>query len=170
MNTSLQRAKIESLLDLVCQKVGGDWLLVGGSLINLTADAGRGTQDIDLVPVAHPGRSEAAVFAELFQTAKGVGLDPESLNSASGFFVRQLAGWDRYLIELKSGPKGKVFRPTLTLFVALKLMRATEIDLNDIATATKAWPSGEFEEGLLQSWATPTMKQTFEAHRKSWNL
>jgi hypothetical protein len=166
----MEISKIDKLLEELCQKVGGDWLLTGGSLVQLEMDGQRATEDIDLVAIRHAELSEVAAQDELFKAAIRLGLSPESVNSAAGFFVHRLDGWKDHLVKLRSGAKGTIFRPDLTLFVALKLGRATEIDLADIASATKAYGPGEFSRENFKKMADPKLLELFEKLRSRWSL
>ena len=47
----MEHQTIEKLLALLCQEIGGDWLLAGGSLIQLEVNDARATEDIDLVNI-----------------------------------------------------------------------------------------------------------------------
>lgn len=170
MKTGLDLTKIQRLLDKVCQEIGGDWLLTGGSLVSLRFDSSRGTEDIDLVNVRHPTLEPMPLQTKLFLEAKGLGLTPEAVNSAASFFVRQVPGWEKHLKEIQVGPQGKVFRPDLTLFVRLKLGRATPVDLADIAAAVRACGPAEFNETIFRRWATADQLKLFEGHRGRWGL
>lgn len=151
--------KLRQVLGGICQKIGGDWLLAGGSLVQLLFDSNRGTQDIDLVNIRHDHLAETPLQTELFLLAKSLGLTPENLNSAVSFFVRQVPGWQSQIVEIAAGPKGKIYRPTLTLFVYLKLGRASEIDLADIRSAVKVCGRHEFDSELYDSWADVKLRE-----------
>jgi hypothetical protein len=58
------------------------------------------------------------------------GLPLESVNSAAGWFLRQIEGWERELVPLRSG-RAIILRPTPTLFLLLKIRRMAEPDLAD---------------------------------------
>ena len=166
----METSKINGLLDELCQKVGGKWLLTGGSLIQLEIDSHRATEDIDLVSIDHESLSDVAAQDEMFKAAIRIGLSPESVNSAASFFVHRLPSWKNQLVILRSGIKGTIFRPNLTLFLALKLARATEIDLSDIAAAINAYDSKEFDFELFKTMADSKTLERFETHRGKWNI
>jgi hypothetical protein len=167
---TMETSKINGLLNELCQKVGGKWLLTGGSLIQLEIDGHRATEDIDLVAIEHETLSHIAAQDELFKAAIRQGLSPESVNSAASFFVQRIAGWKNHLIELRTGPKGAIFRPDLTLFLALKLGRGTEIDLSDVASAVKAFDSKEFNFERFKQMVEPKTRELFEKLRSKWSL
>jgi hypothetical protein len=162
--------KVESLLDKICQTVGGDWLLVGGSLVQIEYDANRGTEDIDLVPISHPSFSDVKAQDELFKAAKSIGLDPENVNSAARFFVGEFQEWQLEVIAFREGPAGRIFRPTLALFVGLKLKRGTEIDLEDIRAAVRKEGRIAFVESRFREISDITVQAKFDAFRASLGL
>lgn len=51
----METAKLTQMLDILCQEIGGDWLLTGGSLVRFDIDPARGTEDIDLVNIRRGG-------------------------------------------------------------------------------------------------------------------
>jgi hypothetical protein len=104
---------------------------------------------------------------QLFKSAIKLGLSAKNVNSAAGFFLHQIPGWENHLIEIKRGAKGKIFRPDLTLFIALKLGRATQIDLEDIAVAAKHWKNSEFSFQDFTKMVSPEVLKRFEHHRKT---
>ncbi len=150
----MDKAKTSRILDELCQNIGGDWLLVGGSLVQIAFDGNRATEDIDLVQMRHPSKSKEVLQNELFQfTMKNWGIGPEFVNLAVDFFVRDLADWESETLELRRGPQGRVLRPSLTLFVALKLRRGTEIDWQDIQTAVRHEGAEHLNWEKLRRWA-----------------
>ncbi len=163
-------AKISGLLDEICQKVGGNWLLTGGSLIQLEVDSARATEDIDLVAINHSSLSEVAAQNELFKAAVRLGLSAENVISAASFFVQNIPNWKQNLIELRAGPAGKIFRPNLTLFILLKLGRASPVDLKDIALAVQKYGPAEFMMEVFKKNAEPKIVTLFEANRKNFGL
>ena len=88
----MEVAKIQALIHEICHKIGGEWLLVGGSLVQMEYNGARATEDIDLIRLRHPTHSEVRSQDELFKAAYRHGLDPGSLNSAAKFFVASLTG------------------------------------------------------------------------------
>ena len=147
-------------------------MLAGGSLVQLMFDSQRGTQDIDLINIRHARLSEIPLQTELFLLAKSLGLTPENVNSAISFFVRQVPEWQTQIVLIREGKEGRVYRPTLTLFVYLKLGRGSEIDFQDIAAAVKSCGVAEFDEALLQSWckSPSTVYQKFQTIRARLGL
>jgi hypothetical protein len=163
-------AKIEALLNEVCQTIGGDWLLVGGSLVQIEYNGGRATEDIDLVQVSHPTLTPVKCQDELFKAAFRLGLDPESVNSAARFFVSEVKGWEGELVEMKVGAKGRILKPTLTLFVALKLRRGTEADLLDVRSAVLKEGVGRFDRTKFDVMVDSSVQIRFDGLRKKFGL
>ena len=152
----MEKAKTEQILEQLCQKIGGDWLLVGGTLVQLCYDGGRSTEDIDLVQIAHPSRSKESLQDELFRfTLNTWQMGPEYINLSADFFVRDLKGWESELLLMKHGPVGRIFRPSITLFAALKLRRASELDINDIKAALTKEGSAHLDFEKLNFWLSP---------------
>ncbi|MBC7691352.1 MAG: hypothetical protein H7222_06245 [Methylotenera sp.] len=168
----MEITQISALLEELCQKVGGDWLLTGGSLVQLEFNGQRATEDIDVVLVRHSQVSDVIAQDRLFKAAIGLGLSPENVNSAARFFVQQIQNWENHLIEIKSGPVGRVFRPDLTLFVALKLKRGTEIDLEDIRDAVQFChgKNDRINETELKAMLNAEQFKKLEAHRSRLGL
>lgn len=157
--------KIAEVLTYLCDEVGGDWLLAGGSLVCLKFDADRGTEDIDIMRIRHSHLSDEAAKNELFKWLIANGLGPEWVNAAMEPFVKAANGWESEIVEIKTGKKGRIFRPTLTLFTFLKLRRGTEIDLRDIVSARKSCPE-KFDETKLKSWSNEAVWNRFQKVRK----
>jgi hypothetical protein len=125
---------------------------------------------MDLVPIHHDQLSEIAAQDQLFQAAVRLGLSPETVNSAARFFVNRIPDWKSHLVLLISGPVGLVFRPDLTLFIVLKLSRATAIDLEDISSAVHALGQSEFDFKSFQKMADSSIQKKFLANRNTWGL
>lgn len=123
----LDGRRIDSIVQAVADRLEGEWLLVGGSLVALWIDARRTTEDVDLVPVR--GSKDARL--NLLGLAADLGLPVESLNSAADFFVERIPNWTDEIEVLRKGKRGTVYRPSPTLFLLLKVRRLSEEDLSD---------------------------------------
>jgi hypothetical protein len=64
-------------LDYLCQNFGGQWLLLGGSLIRFDVDSTRGTHDIDLVRLDLESISEKT---RLITEMKALGVSPVDIS------------------------------------------------------------------------------------------
>jgi hypothetical protein len=124
---ALDRPRISAVLDAVIDRLPGDWLLIGGGLVALWLEPRRLTEDIDLVGIAGSGADRLALLG----LAKDLGLPVEALNSAADFFVYRIADWRAHVEPFRTGATGRVFRPSATLFLLLKLARLSEQDLAD---------------------------------------
>jgi hypothetical protein len=129
---------LEQILTYLCDELGGEWLLTGGSLVRID----------------HPSLSDEAARNALFRWLIDRGLGPEWVNTAVEPFVREVPSWEQELAVLREGARGRVYRSNLTLFTYLKLRRGSEIDLTDVVKAMSACPEG-LDENKLAGWATP---------------
>ena len=67
----------------------------------------------------------------LMELAAELGLSIEAVNSAADFFVRRIPGWRSEIEPFVIGARGRIFRPSPTLFLLLKLPRLSAHDLGD---------------------------------------
>ncbi len=67
----------------------------------------------------------------LFELAADLGLPVESMNSAADFFVERIPRWRDETEILVEGRSGRIFRPSATVFLILKMGRLSEIDMAD---------------------------------------
>lgn len=121
------RDRVWVIVEAIADRLEGDWLLLGGSLVAAWLDVERTTEDIDVVGIA--GCEEPRL--RLLELADALSLPVETVNSAADFFVRRIQGWDREVELLHEGRNARVFRPTPTLFLLLKIGRLSERDLAD---------------------------------------
>ena len=124
---TLDRDRLDAILTAVCERLDGEWLLIGGAIAALWFEPRRTTEDVDIVGLAGKPSERLA----LFELADSLGLPVESMNSAADFFVHRIPDWRSQLVLFRSGAKGRVFRPTATLFLLLKVRRLDERDLED---------------------------------------
>lgn len=123
----MDRARIESIVDAICERAAGEWLLVGGAMIALWLESRRTTQDLDLIGMQGTNAERRAIM----EIAESLGLPIETMNGAADWYVHKIADWRTHVVEFRRGPKGTVFRPDATLFLLLKLQRLDERDLED---------------------------------------
>lgn len=119
--------RIRAIVHEIGERLEGDWLLVGGGLVALWIEPGRMTEDLDIVGIAGCADPRLA----LLQFADDLGLPIETLNSAADFFVQRIDGWEREVELLHRGSVGRIFRPSATLFLLLKVGRLSAQDLSD---------------------------------------
>ena len=127
MGIELDRARIAEVVTAVADELTGDFLLVGGALVALWLDPRRMSEDIDIIGFEGESRERFA----LMELAQRHGLPIEAVNSAADFFVFRIADWREQVEVLQAGARGRVFRPTPTLFLLLKVGRLSETDLDD---------------------------------------
>lgn len=127
MQAMLDRARIESILDELLIRLPGDWLLVGGGLVAIWIEPRRVTEDLDLIGLQSPSEQRF----QLMTLAEAVGLPIEAVNSAAEFFVRRIEGWRDELELVRSSEHARLFRPSPTLFLLLKIARLSAQDLED---------------------------------------
>jgi hypothetical protein len=127
----LDRTRLQQVVEAVAERLPGDWLLIGGALAALWLEPRRTTEDVDIVGLAGTVDERLA----LMRLAAELALPVEALNSAADFFVRRIDGWRDELEPFRTGTRGRIHRPTVTLFLLLKLERLTEHDLADCLAA-----------------------------------
>jgi hypothetical protein len=136
--TAFDRARVEALVQAIADQLEGDWLLIGGALVALWLEPDRTTQDIDLIGM----RGEPSERYALLDFAARSGLPIESINSAADFFVQRIPGWREMVEVLRVGARGRILRPTTTLFLLLKMGRLSERDLADCLAAIEQADGG----------------------------
>jgi hypothetical protein len=135
MAEELGLERLEVLLAALTEHLDGDWLLLGGALVALWLEPRRVTEDIDLVSLA--GLPEQRL--QLMEFAAAAGLSIEAVNSAADYFVRRIPGWQQEIELFRLGPKARIYRPTPTLFLLVKIGRLSDQDLADcLAMIAKA--------------------------------
>jgi predicted nucleotidyltransferase len=127
MSPELDAPRLERVVQQIADQLRGDWLLIGGALVALWLDGRRVTEDVDLVGLEETGATRLG----LLSVASTLGLPVEALNSAADFFVAQIPDWREHLVVFRTGRSGRIFRPTPTLFLLLKLRRLSSRDLDD---------------------------------------
>jgi hypothetical protein len=124
---TFDRERLDALVSAVCDRLEGEWLLIGGAVAALWFDPRRTTEDVDIMGLGGTSSERLA----LLELADSLGLPVESMNSAADFFVQRIADWRAQLVPFRSGAKSVVYRPTATLFLLLKVRRLDERDLGD---------------------------------------
>ncbi|MDO9017155.1 MAG: hypothetical protein Q8S73_12290 [Deltaproteobacteria bacterium] len=124
---TLDRGRIDAILDAAADALEGDWLLVGGAAAATWFLPGRVTEDVALVSLRGAQDDRLA----LLTLAERLGLSPEAFNSTADFFVHRIPGWTAEMEPLRLGRGARIHRPTVTLFILLKVGRLSEVDLDD---------------------------------------
>jgi hypothetical protein len=125
---NLNSALLRKFLKLASEELEGQWLLVGGTLLPAVGIDIRSTIDIDLIGL---GSKEKNQNLELMSLAEKLGLSIEVINQAAEFFVAKKKPTQGDMIELITGPKATIYRPTVELYWSLKIHRLTEADSLD---------------------------------------
>jgi predicted nucleotidyltransferase len=129
----LDRDRIDAVVQAVADRLVGDWLLIGGALVSLWLEPRRVTEDVDLVGIAHTGADRLALLG----LATELGLPVEALNSAADFFVYRIADWSEQIELFRQGHAGRIYRPSPTLLLLLKIGRLSDQDLGDCLALLK---------------------------------
>ena len=117
---------LEKFIHKAQRELNGEWVLLGGSLLSLLKIQTRVTYDIDIVELDKRSQDIA-----LMQIADDLGMPIEAINQAAAFFLEKQKNYKENLILLNEDKNFKLFRPNLSLYLALKMNRGTESDIND---------------------------------------
>ncbi len=128
MSAVLNSQLLSKFLKAAGDRLTGEWLLVGGTLLPAVGLDIRATVDIDILSLSERGNDQQL---ELMELAQSLGLPVESVNSAAGFFLRKVPYTKDELIVLQKGKSAVLYRPSVRLFWALKVERLSESDLED---------------------------------------
>lgn len=123
---SLEQYKL--FLQSMVTELEGDWVLIGGSLLAVINAESRFTSDIDLCSIDELSNEKRI---SLMKLAEQAGLSIEAINPAADYFLKQVPNWKNSLVILQNGIKGNLYRPSLELYMALKLNRGTDTDIKD---------------------------------------
>ncbi len=126
--SGLDAPTLERFVRLAGERLRGEWLVLGGTVIPLLGGRHRATLDIDLAGPADAGQDQINV---LLQLALDLGLPVEAINQAAGFFLRDIEGWHAERVLLHAGPTARLYTPSATLYLLTKIERLTESDLGD---------------------------------------
>ncbi|MGK5088937.1 hypothetical protein WDW86_15370 [Bdellovibrionota bacterium FG-2] len=143
--------------------------LTGGSLVKFEFESGRATEDIDIVRIRHDTLSDEASRNELYRWLIQRGSGPEWVNTAVEPFLNEVPDWKKEVVLIRNGSAGNIFRPSLTLFIFLKLRRGTPIDFQDIGHAIKHCPEG-VEINKLKLWGSAPICEKYRKIAVSFGL
>ncbi|HPI40032.1 MAG TPA: hypothetical protein PLJ21_04460 [Pseudobdellovibrionaceae bacterium] len=119
---------MKEFLNKASQRLKGEWLLVGGTLLPALGLDIRATADIDFIGLSS---LEQGQQLELMQIAEDLGLSIETVNQAALFFVEKAKISKGDKILLLQSKNNKIYRPTVEFYWKLKLARFSETDLLD---------------------------------------
>lgn len=124
----ITRVQYDSFLKNILEEIDSDWVIIGGSLLTIIHASDRATSDIDICPLNEMTNEHRLLLMNL---ATKSGLPIEAINPSADFFLRQIPNWKTSLVLFKTGKKGNVFRPSLELYLKLKLNRCSDTDVDD---------------------------------------
>lgn len=119
---------LKRFLKLAGDRLSGDWIIIGGTVLPLLGIDHRTTTDIDIAPADSENMKETL---ELMKIAEDLNLPIESINQAASYFLHKIKLFQNHLILMHRGKHASIFRPDLELFFQLKLQRFSESDLAD---------------------------------------
>lgn len=125
---TIDRKLIERFVRRAADLLSGDWVIIGGTVLPLLGRDYRVTQDIDCVSCDDAPQSETL---KLMEIAEELGLPVEAINQAGAYFLKKVPHFEKRLVEVATGKKGRILRPDLGLFLELKIARLSESDLQD---------------------------------------
>lgn len=124
----INQAILKRFLKIAGSQLVGDWVILGGSVLPLLGIEKRVTLDIDLAAKSKIGNKEQM---KLFEIAESLDLPVEAINTAAGYFLHKIKGWEDCLVLLYEGKKCRFYRPSASLFIQLKITRLSESDYSD---------------------------------------
>jgi hypothetical protein len=120
---------IDKVLREAMDRLGGEWVLVGGSLLVAQGISSRSTVDIDLVGLSNPTQSDTLALMEI---ASENALPIETLNQAASYFVLKIPELRSHLEPWITGKRGTLYQPDLYLYVRTKIERLSDTDSKDV--------------------------------------
>lgn len=120
---------LEKFLKLAGDRLTGDWILIGGTVLPLLGMEIRVTTDIDLLPFGK--KDSHSVILVLMRIAEELDLPIETVNQAGLYFLEKIPDYQKHLIVLRRGKNATIYRPDVNLFLRLKMERMTDSDLSD---------------------------------------
>lgn len=120
------------------EKLSGDWVIIGGTVLPLLGIDYRVTIDIDFIKLDFNTNNNETI--QLMDIAQKLGLPVESINQAGAYFLSKLDEVEDHLILIEKSKKCRIFRPDIYLFFKLKLERMTETDFEDCLEFIKHFP------------------------------
>lgn len=124
----------QQFLTSIVSELDGDWVIIGGSLLAIINAESRVTSDIDLCSIDELTNDKRI---SLMKIAQASGLSVEAINPAADFFLKQIPHWKQSLVLLQAGSRGNLYRPSLKLYIELKLSRSSSTDLIDCISFLK---------------------------------
>jgi predicted nucleotidyltransferase len=120
---------MEKFLEKASQKLTGEWVIIGGTVLPLTGIEHRITVDIDIVNLNFNSSNQDSI--QLMEIADELKLPVESINQAGAYYLSKMGDINEHLILLIKTKSCKIYRPDVFLFLKLKLERLSSTDLED---------------------------------------
>lgn len=124
----MDKKLLDKFIQLLGEKVSGNWIIIGGSVLPWLGASCRHTKDIDIVGPKDSSQMDTLLIMEI---AQSLGLPIEAINQAAAFFLYRISDWEKNIVLIYKGHKASVFRPNATLYILLKLKRFSEGDYED---------------------------------------
>ncbi len=126
---------LKKFIELAAERLNGEWVVIGGTVLPILGIDHRVTLDIDFIRI-HEKEANADSLI-LMEIAEQMGLPVEAVNQAGAYFFSKVENADDHLVLLRKGSGCTIYRPDIWLYVALKLGRFTETDLEDCLVMIK---------------------------------
>jgi hypothetical protein len=126
---------LKKFVEIASDRLIGEWVVIGGTVLPILGVDHRVTLDIDFIRI-HEKESNADSLI-LMEIAEQMGLPIEAVNQAGAYFFSKVENAIDHLVILKKGSRCTIYRPDVWLYIALKLGRFTETDLEDCLVMIK---------------------------------
>ncbi len=123
---NLNNKILKRFLKIAGEKMNGEWVVIGGTVLPMLGVDHRATIDIDFV-----SKSKKEETLKLMTIAEELGLSVETINQAGAFFLYQIPNFEKNLLLLHNGPAAQIYRPNLWLYIQLKIKRLSDSDVID---------------------------------------
>lgn len=124
----LNKKLLQKFISIAGDKLEGDWILMGGTVLPVLGIDYRVTTDIDLVAMGDATNEQSLALMEI---ADELGLPVETINQAGAYFLKKIPHFEEHKILIHAGKSARIFRPDTFLFLLLKTRRFSETDLTD---------------------------------------
>lgn len=143
--SKIDQKKLNRFLQLAGLRLHGDWVVIGGSVLQLVGAGYRVTNDIDLAGPENATQKDSVILMEI---AEELGLPVEAINQAGAFFLSKIPHWKKMSVLHYEGKNADFYRPNSTLFLLLKIPRLSESDLTDCLKFMELFPK-EIEKSVV---------------------
>jgi hypothetical protein len=155
---------LKKFLKLASETLTGEWVFVGGTVLPSLGVEHRPTVDIDFVAL-QPSNNDQTL--KLMSIAEKLALPVESINQAASYFFFKTKYQKEDLIPLLQEKNCIIYRPSVTLFLILKIQRMSPTDLDDCREMLR------YAKKLKEPLATARVKHailTLQASEKNTSL